>query len=81
MFEAHAQEYNNEGISRFVPHVPDFDNSECVRLRLNRHHIMDEQARREPRKTNAITKRWGNHSSFKSGGVDRSGFPTFTINH
>lgn len=39
-----------------------------------------------PRKTDhtmveAITKRWGNHSSFKSGGMDRAGFPTFTINH
>jgi chitin synthase len=31
----------------------------------------------------AFQKRWGNHSSFKSHGnaVDRSGFPTFTINH
>ena len=26
-------------------------------------------------------KRWGNHLSFKVGSVDRSGFPTFTINH
>ena len=29
----------------------------------------------------AFTKRWGNHSSFKSGAIDRSGFPTFTVNH
>jgi chitin synthase len=29
----------------------------------------------------AFGKRWGNHSSFKIGSVDRSGFPTFTINH
>ena len=47
---------------------------------------MDDQARRQPRKTDhtmveAITKRWANHSSFKSGGMDRSGFPTFTVNH
>ncbi len=90
LFEAHVQEYNNEGISRFVPHIPYFDNSECVRLLQNRPggliHIMDDQARRQPRKTDhtmveAIAKRWANHSSFKSGGVDRSGFPTFTINH
>ena len=29
----------------------------------------------------AFGKRWANHSSFKVGSVDRSGFPTFTINH
>ncbi|KAF7288259.1 Glycosyltransferase family 2 protein [Mycena chlorophos] len=30
----------------------------------------------------ASQKRWGNHSSFKTGGgLDRAGFPTFTINH
>nr|AZQ26801.1 putative chitin synthase 4 [Ganoderma lucidum]QDK64613.1 chitin synthase [Ganoderma lucidum] len=90
LFESHVQEYNSEGISRFVPHVPYFDNSECVRLLQNRPggliHIMDDQARRMPRKTDhtmveAITKRWGNHSSFKSGGMDRAGFPTFTVNH
>ncbi|RPD61627.1 glycosyltransferase family 2 protein [Lentinus tigrinus ALCF2SS1-7] len=90
LFEAHVQQYNNEGISRFVPHVPYFDNSECVRLLQNRPggliHIMDDQARRQPRKTDhtmveAATKRWGNHSSFKSGGMDRSGFPTFIVNH
>ena len=90
LFEAHVQQYNSEGISRFVPHVPYFDNSECVRLLQNRPggliHIMDDQARRQPRKTDhtmveAATKRWGNHSSFKSGGMDRSGFPTFTVNH
>jgi hypothetical protein len=49
-------------------------------------HIMDDQARRTPKKTDhtmveAFGKRWANHSSFKVGSVDRSGFPTFTINH
>ena len=90
LFESHVQEYNNEGISRFVPQIAYFDNSECVRLLQHRPggliHIMDDQARRMPRKTDhtmveAITKRWGNHSSFKSGGMDRSGFPTFTVSH
>ncbi|KAH9911828.1 glycosyltransferase family 2 protein [Epithele typhae] len=90
LFEAHVTQYNNEGISRFVPQIAYFDNSECVRLLQNRPgglmHIMDDQARRMPRKTDhtmveAITKRWGNHSSFKSGGMDRSGFPTFTVSH
>ncbi|EIW53333.1 glycosyltransferase family 2 protein [Trametes versicolor FP-101664 SS1] len=90
LFEAHVQEYNTEGISRFVPHVPYFDNSECLRLLQHRPggliHIMDDQGRRMPRKTDhtmveAFTKRWGNHSSFKAGGMDRQGFPTFTVNH
>ncbi|KAH9947887.1 glycosyltransferase family 2 protein [Amylocystis lapponica] len=90
LFEAHVTEYQNEGISRFVPQVPYFDNSECLRLLQNKPggliHIMDDQARRMPRKTDhtmadAFAKRWGNHSSFKTGGMDRSGFPTFTVNH
>lgn len=90
LFEKHVAEYNTEGISRFVPQVPYFDNSECLRLLQNKPggliHIMDDQARRMPRKTDhtmveAFSKRWGNHSSFKTGGMDRSGFPTFTVNH
>ncbi|TDL27931.1 glycosyltransferase family 2 protein [Rickenella mellea] len=90
MFEFHVEEYASEGISRFVPQVPYFDNSECVRLLSNMPggliHIMDDQARRMPKKTDhtmieAFGKRWGNHSSFKVGAMDRSGFPTFTVNH
>lgn len=90
MFEDHVSEYNAEGIARFVPHVPYFDNSECIRLLQNKPggliHIMDDQARRMPRKTDhtmaeAFGKRWGNHSSFKAGAVDRSGFPTFSVHH
>ncbi|KAG1722688.1 glycosyltransferase family 2 protein [Suillus paluster] len=90
IFEAHVDEYQNEGISRFVPTVPYFDNTECVRLLQNKPggliHIMDDQARRSHKKTDhsmveAFGKRWGNHSSFKVGAIDRSGFPTFTVNH
>lgn len=90
LFESHVAQYNAEGISRFVPQVPYFDNSECLRLLQNKPggliHIMDDQARRMPKKNDhtmveAFTKRWGNHSSFKSGSMDRSGFPTFTVNH
>lgn len=90
LFESHVAEYNAEGISRFVPTVPYFDNSECVRLLQHKPggliHIMDDQARRAPKKTDltmveAFQKRWGNHSSFKSGSMDRSGYPTFTVNH
>ncbi|KAH7883110.1 glycosyltransferase family 2 protein [Phlebopus sp. FC_14] len=90
LFEAHIDEYQTEGISRLVPSVPYFDNAECVRLLQNKPggliHIMDDQARRSHKKTDhtmveAFGKRWGNHSSFKVGSVDRSGFPTFTVNH
>ena len=90
LFENHVDEYNTEGISRLVPQLPYFDNSECVRLITNKPggliHIMDDQARRQPKKTDhtmveAFGKRWGNHSSFKIGTMDRSGFPTFTVNH
>ncbi|KAI5983209.1 P-loop containing nucleoside triphosphate hydrolase protein [Pisolithus albus] len=48
---------------------------------------MDDQAHWSHKKTDhmmveAFAKWWGNHSSFKSGGgLDRSGFPTFTICH
>ena len=90
IFEKHVSEYNLEGISRFVPQVPFFDNTECIRLMQNSPgglvHIMDDQARRQPKKTDqtmveAFSKRWGNHSSFKTGTIDRSGFPTFTVSH
>ncbi|KZV71243.1 glycosyltransferase family 2 protein [Peniophora sp. CONT] len=89
-FEAHVAEYSQEGISRFVPQVPYFDNTECIRLLQNQPggliHIMDDQSRRAPRKTDhtmaeAFSKRWGNHGSFRAGSMDRSGFPTFTVNH
>ncbi|KAI5993531.1 P-loop containing nucleoside triphosphate hydrolase protein [Pisolithus albus] len=75
----------------FEAHVDEYQSEECVRLFQNRPggltHIMDGQARRSHKKTDrtmveASAKRWGNRSSFKSGGgVDRSGFPTFTICH
>jgi chitin synthase len=90
LFEKHVNEYNAEGIARYVPQVPFFDNLECIRLLQNTPgglvHIMDDQARRQPKKTDhsmveAFSKRWGNHSSFKAGGADRSGYPSFTVNH
>ncbi|KAG6837153.1 hypothetical protein H0H93_013743 [Arthromyces matolae] len=90
LFESHVAEYNSEGISRFVSQPSYFDNGECIRLLQNRPggliHIMDDQARRAPRKTDqtmveAFQKRWGNHSSFKTGSSDRNGNLTFTINH
>ncbi|KAG6887187.1 hypothetical protein C0992_000245 [Termitomyces sp. T32_za158] len=47
---------------------------------------MDDQAHRAPRKTDqtmveAFQKRWGNHSSFKTGSSDRNGNLTFTVHH
>ncbi|KAI6004786.1 P-loop containing nucleoside triphosphate hydrolase protein [Pisolithus albus] len=75
----------------FEAHVDEYQSEECVRLFQNRPggltHIMDGQACRSHKKTDrtmveASAKRWGNRSSFKSGGgMDRSGFPTFTICH
>ncbi|KAJ6488481.1 glycosyltransferase family 2 protein [Mycena vitilis] len=95
LFESHVAEYTTEGlIPQFVPapgSLAYFDNAECIRLLQNRPgglvHIMDDQARRAPKKTDftmveAFAKRWGNHSSFKTGGgLDRAGLPTFTISH
>jgi len=90
LFESHVDEYAAESISRFVPTVPYFDNAECIRLLQNKPggliHIMDDQARRAPKKTDqtmveAFAKRWGNHSSFKVGTLDRSGSQTFTVHH
>ncbi|KAF9235745.1 P-loop containing nucleoside triphosphate hydrolase protein [Melanogaster broomeanus] len=87
IFEAQLDEYQTEGISHFVPTVPYFDNAECVRLLQNKPGgLMDDQARRSYKKTDhtmveAFGERWGNHSSFKIGTLDHSGFPTFTVNH
>lgn len=89
-FDANVNEYATEGISRFIPQVSYVDNKECIRVLQNRPggliHIMDDQARRAPRKTNvtmveAFGKRWGNHDSFKIGASDRDGNPTFTVKH
>ncbi|KAF9236597.1 P-loop containing nucleoside triphosphate hydrolase protein, partial [Melanogaster broomeanus] len=90
IFEAQVDEYQTKGISHFVPTIPYFDNAKCIRLLQNKPggliNIMDDQARRSHKKTDhmmveAFGKRWGNHSSFKIGTLDRSGFPTFTVNH
>ncbi|KAG6376774.1 P-loop containing nucleoside triphosphate hydrolase protein [Boletus reticuloceps] len=79
IFELHIDEYWTEGISRFVPSVPYFDNAECVRLLQNKPggliHIMDDQARPSHKKTDltmveAFSKHWDNHSSFKVGPVN-----------
>ncbi|KAI6017630.1 P-loop containing nucleoside triphosphate hydrolase protein [Pisolithus microcarpus] len=72
LFESHVNEYQSKGISKH-----------------NRPggliHIVDDQACWSHKKTDhmmveAFAKRLGNHSSFKlGGGLDRLGFPTFTI--
>ncbi|KAF7342277.1 Glycosyltransferase family 2 protein [Mycena venus] len=104
LFERDVAEYTTEGIIPRWIAAPGqggyYDNSECLRMMQMRPgglvHIMDDQARRAPKKTDttmveAFAKRWGNHSSFKSSGVGdgskgasmggRDGFPTFTISH
>ena len=61
-----------------------FDNTECVRLLQNNPggliRIIGNQARRSHKRTDhmmveAFGKRWGYHSSFKVGAIDRSGYP------
>ncbi|EJU01525.1 glycosyltransferase family 2 protein [Dacryopinax primogenitus] len=90
IFERNNKEYEAEEIASLIPTIPFFDNSECIRLMSHQPggliHIMDDQARRQPKKNDhtmveAFSKRWGNHSSFRAGQMDRSGFPTFTVNH
>jgi len=90
ILERPTDELAMEGLARLSPAIPYFDNSECMRMLSimpgGLIHIMDDQARRSPRKTEhtmveAFTKRWGNHTSYKAGGMDHAGFPTFTINH
>jgi chitin synthase len=68
-----VNEYIIEGISRFVPQAPYFDNAECIRLLQNIPggliHIMDDQARlgRQPKKTDhAMVEGWGCGSGFPS---------------
>ncbi|KAF8218382.1 glycosyltransferase family 2 protein [Mycena galopus ATCC 62051] len=101
LFEAHVAEYTTERlIPTYLPPSADFgyfDNAECIRLLQNKPgglvHIMDDQARRAPKKTDvtmveAFAKRWGNHSSFKTSGLEHlakggvaDAAPTFTISH
>ncbi|KAL9933429.1 hypothetical protein V8E36_007605 [Tilletia maclaganii] len=90
VFERTRDDFISERLTFLSPDVPYFDNSDCVRLITNHPggliHIMDDQARRMPKKTDhtmieAFGKRWGNHPSFKVGPADRSGYATFTVSH
>jgi chitin synthase len=90
IFEPRSDEMVREGLAHLVPRIPFFDNAECVRLFDNQPggliDIVDDQARRAPKKTEqsmveSFAKRWGNHASFQVSGMDRTGFPTFTIQH
>lgn len=90
VFEHRKEEFAHEEIENVIPDVSFANNFECLRLITNQPgglvHIMDDQARRMPKKTDqtmteAFGKRWGNHSSFKLGPIDRSGATTFTISH
>ena len=89
-FERQTAEFAAEGLTTVVPQVPFFDNSECVRMLSTTPggliHIMDDQTKKMGKKTDhtmaeAFGKRWGNHASFKAGGQDRGGFPTFVVSH
>ncbi|KAJ7722410.1 glycosyltransferase family 2 protein [Mycena metata] len=91
LFASHVAEYTTEGlIPRFLPAVRHHRSSTtpsvygyCRTSQGGLVHIMDDQARRAPKKTDAtmveaFAKRWGNHSSFKSQGGPS---PSFTISH
>ncbi|EAU81188.2 chitin synthase 8 [Coprinopsis cinerea okayama7 len=81
IFNGNQQEFQFEGLTHLLPSLSSLstpDNSETLRLLHNYPggliHIMDDQARRQPKKTDgtmveAFQKRWGNHSSFKTSGV------------
>ncbi len=90
VFEGRVDEMEKDGLGHLVPRIPFYDNSECVRLFDNQPggliDILDDQTRRAPKKTEismveAFAKRWNNHASFQIGGMDRTGFPTFTVQH
>lgn len=90
IFTQRTFELQQEGLSSVSPPIPFFDNSECLRVLDHQPggliHIADDQARKQPKKNEhtmveAFGKRWANHSSFKLGSIDRSGFPTFTVSH
>ena len=92
VFTTPYEEHKHEGLGKISPPVSfsDFDNSDVLRLLSAKQggliHIMDDQARRAPKKNDntmveAFNKRWGNNSKFKTSPPDRSGFPTFSINH
>jgi chitin synthase len=89
LFESHITEYRDEGISNYVPEMPWYNNLACVEV-IDKSGglitIMDSQASRLPKKNEhtmvqAFAKKWNTHNSFKTGSTDRSGFPTFTIQH
>ena len=89
-FDLQTAEFAAEGLSAVVPTVDYPDNAETLRILTTTPggliHIMDDQTQRMPKKTDhtmaeALAKRWGHHPSFKAGAVDRTGYPTFTVNH
>lgn len=90
VFESRTEEMAQEGLGQLIPRTPFYDNAECVRLFDNVPggliDILDDQTRRMPKKNEqtmveAFAKRWSNHASFQAGGTDRTGFPTFTVQH
>ncbi|KAL0064513.1 hypothetical protein AAF712_008571 [Marasmius tenuissimus] len=56
LFESHLPEYQSKGIANYLPQVTYLDNTECLRLLQNKPgglvHIIDDQAKRAPKKTN-----------------------------
>ena len=87
--ERRIEELQHEGLSHLAPAPAAEDNRDCVRLLTHYPggliHIMDDQTRRRPRKTeltmvHAFSKRWVNHRCLRvnTGYYER---PSFVVRH
>ncbi|KAI5481543.1 chitin synthase, glycosyltransferase family 2 protein [Pseudohyphozyma bogoriensis] len=93
LFETKKEEYRSEGVAASLPglDVGYHSNSECLRVLTNTPgglvHIIDDQSRRKGKTDatmlKAMSKRWGNHTSFGGRDGDESlGRPgTFLCSH
>ena len=90
LLERRTDEMDREGLSHMAP-LP-VASDEAERLRLLTHfpgglvHIMDDQTRRRPRKTDetmvaAMQKRWVNHAALHIDASDSLGPPSFVVTH
>ena len=90
MRERRMGELDHEGLSHLAPLPSTVSGAD--RLRVLTHypgglvHIMDDQARRRPRKNSqtmveAMQRRWVHHASLQVERVDRLGAPKFVVTH
>ena len=84
LFESHIAKYNTEDISRFVPSIPYFYNSECMRKPGGLIHIMDDQTRTQedgPHHGRSLPKEVGQPLLFqiRQHGQERLSLPSTTL--